>query len=188
MQRIFGAIAVFLGWLCIPLSAVFGLAGSQFLGLDHTEGALPPSNVYGMPEIVLLWGIVALAVFASIPVASAIFAANPRTRLYGTAAILTIAAVVLLPDELGRFYSVALLPGAGLFAAGGWLIPQAGAIDPAAGSAAPAGALPVGVSGTPVVSSEPLAQTPVAAPVLAATPVLPAGPVLPAPEIGRAHV
>jgi hypothetical protein len=42
--------------------------------------------------------------------------------------------VVLLPDDLGRAYAAALIPGAALFAVGGWWVHQAGAIGAEADS------------------------------------------------------
>ena len=147
MPRVFGAFAVFGGWLCLLLSAVFGLVATQFLGLDHVEGNLPPSAVYGVPAIVAMWIVVAVAIVTSIPVAAAMFAPDPRLRLYVAAAAMGVAGVALLPDDLGRAYAAALLPGAALFAAGGHWIHKAGAID--TGSDTPARA--------DVVATEPAA-------------------------------
>jgi hypothetical protein len=45
--------------------------------------------------------------------------------------------VALLPDDLGRAYAAALIPGAALLAAGGWWIHQAGAIGDEAGPTIP---------------------------------------------------
>jgi hypothetical protein len=128
MQRVFGALAIFGGWLCILLSALFGLIATQFLGLDHVEGDLPPSGLYGVPAVVVVWVAIATAVLAAVPVATAVFAPDPSRRLYIAAAVMGITGVALLPDELGRAYSAAILPGAALFAAGGWWTHQAGAI------------------------------------------------------------
>jgi len=55
MPRVFGALAIFGGWLCILVSAAFGSSRRSFLGLDHVEGALPPSGVYGVPAVAVLW-------------------------------------------------------------------------------------------------------------------------------------
>jgi hypothetical protein len=136
MQRVFGVLAVFGGWLCILLSAIFGLIATQFLGLNHVEGELPPSGIYGVPAIVVLWIAIGTALLTSVPAAAAMFAADSSRRLYVAAAVMGAAGVALLPDDLGRAYAAALIPGAALLAAGGWFIHGAGAIG--AGADAPA--------------------------------------------------
>jgi ribosomal protein L37AE/L43A len=76
---------------------------------------------------------------------------------------MAVVGVVLLPDDLGRAYAAALIPGAGLLALGGWWTHQAGAIGgelpaaiqpppvPAASQPAPASA--VGAALEPVVAT-----------------------------------
>lgn len=128
MQRIFGALAVFGGWLCVPLSAVFGLIATEYMGLDHVEGKLPPSGLYGVPAMTILWIAVAAAILTAVPAVSAMFAPDPSRRLNIAAAAMFAIGVILLPEELGRAYSAALIPGAALLAAGGWSIRQAGPI------------------------------------------------------------
>ena len=134
MQRIFGALAVFSGWLCIPLAGVIVLVATEFLGLSHTEGDLPANGLYGMPAIVVLWSLVVVAVLTVVPAGAAMVATDPSRRLYMAAVAMAAAAVALLPDALGRAIDLAVLPGAGLFAVGGWWLHQAGEI----GAPAPA--------------------------------------------------
>jgi hypothetical protein len=126
-------LAIFGGWLCILVSAAFGLITTQFLGLDHVEGPLPPSGVYGVPAVVVLWIALCTAALTAVPAGAAMFARDPSRRLYVAAAVMAAVGVVLLPDDLGRAYAAALIPGAALLAAGGWWTHQAGAIDDEAG-------------------------------------------------------
>ncbi len=153
MPRVFGVLAIFGGWSCIMLSAVFGLIATQFLDLDHVEGVLPPSGVYGVPSVAVMWITIGTAVVTAVPFGAAMFAADPSRRLYAAAAVMAVVGVVLLPDDLGRAYAAALIPGAGLLALGGWWTHQAGAIGgkfpaaiepapvPAASQPAPASAV-----------------------------------------------
>jgi hypothetical protein len=134
MQRIFGALAIFGGWLCILLSAVFGLVASQFLGLDHFEGNPPPAGLYGVPAVVVLWIAVTAAIVSAVPAASAMFAPDPSRRLYAAATVMGVIGVAMLPDDLGRAYAAAIIPGAALFAAGAWWTHRAGPIGAEAGS------------------------------------------------------
>jgi hypothetical protein len=126
-------LAIFGGWLCILVSAAFGLITTQFLGLDHVEGPLPPSGVYGVPAVVVLWIALGTAALTAVPAGAAMFARDPSRRLYVAAAVMAAVGVVLLPDDLGRAYAAALIPGAALLAAGGWWTHQAGAIGDEAG-------------------------------------------------------
>ena len=133
MPKVFGMLAIFGGWLSILVSAAFGLIATQFLGVDHVEGALPPSGVYGLPAVVVLWVALVTAALTAVPAGAAMFATDPSRRLYVAAAVMAAVGVVLLPDDLGRAYAAALIPGAALLAAGGWWIHQAGAIGDEAG-------------------------------------------------------
>ena len=85
MQRIFGALAVFGGWLCIPLAGLSGLITTEWMGLSHTEGALPPQSLYGIPAILVMWLLVAVALVSLLPVAMAIVAPDPSRRVYAAA-------------------------------------------------------------------------------------------------------
>ncbi len=104
------------------------------------------------------------------------FASDPSRRLYLAAAVMAAVGVALLPDDLGRAYAAALIPGAALFAAGGWWTHQAGAIGDEAG---------------PPVRTDTAAPAPAAglAPELAAALAPePAGPAAGlAPELAAAH-
>jgi hypothetical protein len=130
MQRVFGILAIFGGWLCILLAVFFGLIATQFMGLDHIEGALPPNALYGIPAVMVMWVAIGVAILAAVPVGAAMFHKDPSNRLYVVAAVMGVLGVALIPDDLGRAYAVALIPGAALFAAGGWLIHEAGEINP----------------------------------------------------------
>jgi hypothetical protein len=157
MQRIFGALAVFGGWLCILLSALLGLIATEFLGLSHTEGDLPPSGIYGVPAVVVLWAVVAIAILTLVPAAGAIFAPDPRRQLNWAALAMAIVGFALLPDQLGRAYAAAILPGAALFAVGGRLIHEAGPIDTTAGErAAPEPATAAATATEPATTTEPV--------------------------------
>jgi hypothetical protein len=122
LNRIFGAIALFSGWLCICFAAFLGLAGSEFLGLNHTEGPLTPNAVYGISAAVVMWLFVFAAILSSLPLGAAIFEPDPRRRTAITAAAMAAVGVALLPDELGRSFGLPLLPGAALVFYGGRLI------------------------------------------------------------------
>jgi hypothetical protein len=130
MQRVFGILAIFGGWLCILLAVFFGLIATQFMGLDHIEGALPPNALYGIPAVMVMWVAIGVAILSAVPVGAAMFHKDPSSRLYVVAAVMGVLGVALIPDDLGRAYAVALIPGAVLFAAGGWLIHEAGEINP----------------------------------------------------------
>ncbi len=176
MPRVFGVLAIFGGWLCILLSAVFGLLATQFLGLDHVEGALPPSGVYGVPSVTILWVTVGTAVLTAVPAGAAMFARDPSRRLYVAAAVMAGVAVILLPDDLGRAYSAALLPGAALLAAGGWWTHQAGGIgdeSPSLQTDAATSDTAAGPAPTPVVSAG--GPAPATAPAAATGAPVPAG-------------
>ena len=170
MQRVFGALAIFGGWLCILLSAVFGLVASQFLGLDHFEGSPPPAGLYGVPAVVVLWIAVAAAIVSAVPAASAMFAPDPSRRLYAAAMVMGVIGVAILPDELGRAYAAAIIPGAALFAAGAWWTHRAGPIgaEAASGSAGVGatepwlgpGPDPTGSVGVASLAPEPAPETP----------------------------
>lgn len=176
MPRVFGALAIFGGWLCILVSAAFGLIATQFLGLDHVEGALPPSGVYGVPAVAVLWVALVTAALTVVPAGAAMFATDPSRRLYVAAAVMAALGVALLPDDLGRAYAAALIPGAALLAAGGWWTHQAGTIGDEAGPpirtdtgahGAAAGVAPEPAAGlapelAAVIAPEPAGPTPMA--------------------------
>src|ERR1035437_1180018 len=122
MGRIFGARAIFAGWLSIPIGAMAGLLPSEFFGLSHVEGDLPPVAVYGISGPVVLWIFAGAAIVTSVPLASAIVATDPRRPLKLVAVVLRIAGAALLPDQLGRSFGLPLLVGAASLWVGGELM------------------------------------------------------------------
>ncbi len=133
MRRTLGTIAALAGWLCIPLSAVSAVVTSRMGGLSPESNGLTPDSVYGIPADLVLWVVVGAALLAAIPVVLTTLTESSWLPLFGVAAVLTLAGVALLPDELGRAYSLAMLPGAVLFGLAGWLI---GSAQPAPKAAA----------------------------------------------------
>jgi hypothetical protein len=125
MQRVFGALAAFGGWVCLLASGAAGLLATESLGLSHTEGSLPRSSVYGIPEVVVLWILLGVALLALIPVGAAMAMERPSGLLFLTGAAMAAVGLALLPDELGRVHSLTILPGAAAFAASGYLLMQA---------------------------------------------------------------
>jgi hypothetical protein len=166
MRRIFGSVAIFCGWLSIPISAVAGLITSEFLGLSHVEGAPPPTAVYGVSEVVLLWLLIATATITILPALMAMFARDPSQPLYLAAFVMGLIGLLMLPEPLGRTYTLIWLPGAALLAWGGWLIHTD--IPPAAEGAASAGTAAKGAG-----SAAGLAVTAAAGQVEPSTPVQP---------------
>ena len=127
MRRTLGATAIFLGWLCLPLSVLSGLVASQFMGLAHNDGPLPPTAVFGISGTVFIWLVVVGALLSSAPVFAAMFAADPSRPLYVTGVALAVVGAVLTLDDLGRAFGALLLPSGIFFGAGGVLM--AGATD-----------------------------------------------------------
>jgi len=163
MQRVFGALAAFGGWVCLLASAAAGLLATESLGLGHTEGSLPRSSVYGIPEVVVLWVVFGFALLALIPVGAAMLMERPSALLFLTAAAMAAAGLALLPDELGRIHSLTILPGAAAFAAGGYLMMQT---EPAETGTEAVASSPAGEDGN--VGAEPAAPETHAAPSPAA--------------------
>jgi hypothetical protein len=122
VQRLYGVIAVFVGWLSIVIGAVSGLVASEFLGLAHTEGDAPPLAVYGISAAFVLWMFVLAAFTAGVPMAYAMFADDPRLRLRVIGGVQGIAGLILLPDPLGRAFGLPLIVGAVCLVLGGELI------------------------------------------------------------------
>jgi hypothetical protein len=185
MQRIFGALAIFGGWMSLPLSAVLGLVATEGLGLYHTEGVLPPDGVYGFPAILVLWVVIIVAVVALVPAGAAMVAPDPSRRVYLAAVTMAVIGVVLLPDELGRAFGLPILLGAGLLALGGRWLHEAGEIE------APQTARPETIPAPERRDSSPTAfvappaavaaPSPTAAPAPASTSPAPASQPLPLP-------
>ena len=186
MQRLYGAIAVFVGWLSIVIGAVSGLVASEFLGLAHTEGDVPPLVVYGISAAFVLWIFVLAAFTAGVPMAYSMFADDPRLRLRVMGGAQGIAGLILLPDPLGRAFGWPLIVGAACLVLGGELIHRESEAYESAGSGsqvtAPASGMPIG---TELRGSDPAA---VAAPDLSPAPssiASPVGPVLNTPAASQ---
>jgi hypothetical protein len=171
MRRVFGALAAFGGWLSLLASAAAGALATEWLGLGHTEGSLPRSNVYGVPEVVVLWTLLGVALLALIPIGAAMVSERPSALLFLTAAAMAAAGIVLLPDELGRIHSLTILPGAAAFAAAGYFMMQAGPAqtEAEAGGSSPAGGDTLAAPG-PAAPETRVEPEPAAA---SATPALP---------------
>jgi hypothetical protein len=139
VRQVNAAIAIFAGWASIPLGAVAGLAAMQLLGLNVVERPLPLETVYGISAAVILWVFVAAALLTAIPLTSAVLAMSPSRSVNGTAAVMAVVGVVLLPDELGRVFGFPILAGAAAMAYGGrqlLLEAAANGVGAAAGAAA----------------------------------------------------
>ncbi len=122
MRRTLGATAIFLGWLCLPLSAVAGFAEANLMNVDNRHAGLPPVTVFGFSSDIFMWLVVVAAILATVPAFIAVFAVDPSRELYVTGAGIAIVAALLLLDDLGRVYGVVLLPAAACFGLGGWLM------------------------------------------------------------------
>ena len=130
MRRIQGATAVFLEWLCLPLSVVSSLIKSQFMGPTHREGARPPTTVFGIAGVIFLWLVIGTSLLTTVPVLRATYATDPSRPLYLAGAILAIGALVLFLADPRRAHGV-LLPSGALFIADGWLMAGAAKDPPA---------------------------------------------------------
>jgi len=136
VQRVFGSVAVFAGWLSIGVGALAGMSVSQFFGLNHVEGDLPPVDVYGISGAVVLWVFVAAAILSTVPLGIAWVAADPRRPLRAWAVGMAAVGLALVPDPLGRAYGLPLLVGAACLEVGGRLIHRGAlATEPSDGGA-----------------------------------------------------
>jgi hypothetical protein len=142
VQRIFGAIAIFAGWMSIPIGAMAGLITSEFFGLGHTADAPPIQSVYGLSGLLVLWIFAAAAVVTSVPLAAALVAVDPRRTLRVLAVVLLIGGAALLPDPLGRVFGLPLLPGAAFLWVGGDLVHRGAMLPESAAALSPAGQPP----------------------------------------------
>jgi hypothetical protein len=122
VHRIFGVTAIFVGWLSLGIGAMAGLVVSDFFGLNHVEGPLPPIAVYGVSGAVVLWTLVAAAVVTAIPMAKAMVADDPRRSLGVWAVAMAVVGVAMIPDPLGRAFGLPLVGGAVCLLIGGELI------------------------------------------------------------------
>lgn len=165
MQRVFGAIAIFVSWLSITIGAAAGLFSSQFLGLGHLEGNLPPTAVYGVPGALVLWIFVGAAVLMVVPLGMAMVAVDPRRNARLLAVAMAMAGVALFPDDLGRAFGLPLLGGAACLWIGGELIHRdAVATGSATGSARSGAGSPERSFGVDVAGDAPAPPIPAADP------------------------
>jgi hypothetical protein len=139
VQRIFGAIAIFAGWMTIPIGAMAGLITSEFFGLGHTADAPPIQSVYGISGLLVLWIFAATAIATSVPLAAALVAVDPRRTLRILAVVLLIGGTALLPDPLGRVFGLPLLAGAAFLWIGGDLVHHGAMLPESAPAPSPAG-------------------------------------------------
>jgi hypothetical protein len=149
VHRFFGAIAVFAGWLSMGVGVAAGLSVSEVLGLNHTEGPLPPLAVYGIDDTVVLWVFVGAALLLAVPMAAAMVAEDPKRSLRPIAIGMAVTGLLLMPDRLGIAFGLPLLPGAVATWIGGELISHD------ADYAGPAGSSVGAPEWAPVSTSEP---------------------------------
>jgi len=178
VHRIFGATAIFAGWLSLGVGAMAGMVVSEFFGLNHVEGPLPPLAVYGISGAVVLWMLVGTAIVTVVPMAMAMVADDPRRNLRIWALLMALGGVSIIPDPLGRAFGLPLLGGAAFLLIGGELVHRAAVeTDPAPGSAPTATPSPA-----PTFVPSPMASQAGGAP-LASVPPIASGPeVVPAVE------
>ena len=112
LRRVIAATAIFAGWLTFPVGAVAGLVASEAFGINHTEGPLAPTEVYGLNGLLMMWALVVAAIVTSMPLLMAMFAPNPRRNLFIIAGAMGIPAIAVLPSELGRAFGLPILAGA----------------------------------------------------------------------------
>jgi hypothetical protein len=163
VHRIFGATAIFAGWLSLGVGAMAGMVVSEFFGLNHVEGPLPPLAVYGISGAVVLWMLVGTAIVTVVPMAMAMVADDPRRNLRIWALLMALGGVSIIPDPLGRAFGLPLLGGAVFLLIGGELVHSAAVeTDPATGSGPSPMALRAG--GAPLASVPPISSGPEVAP------------------------
>ena len=164
MNRIFGATAIFAGWLSFGIGAMTGMVVSEFFGLNHVEGPEPPLAVYGISGAVVLWILVAAAIVTAVPMALAMVAEDPRRNLRIWALIIALGGVAILPDPLGRAFGSPLLGGAVCLLVGGELVYR-GALSggsltaPAPAAPAPQTVVAPTAAGPETTAAEPAASS-----------------------------
>jgi hypothetical protein len=111
VQKLFGPIAIFCGWLSIPIGATAGLLTSQFFGLGRVEGTNPPMDVYFVSGIAVFWVYTLAAIVSAVPLVRATVARDPRRSLQLTAAVMWIVGASMLASQLGRAFGLPVLVG-----------------------------------------------------------------------------
>jgi len=131
VQRNLGIIAIFAGWLSIPVGALLGLISSDFLGLSHVfdsiqrgapSVATPPTSIYGIDGLVALWIFGVTTMLLPVALVALLRAPDPRRRLRQLAATMALVGVVLTPDPLGRAFGLPIVAGAVFLWVGGELV------------------------------------------------------------------
>lgn len=122
MQRFYGAIAIFCGWLSIPIGAAAGMIVSQFFGVGRVEGAGAPVDIYGVPGIIVFWVLASATLVTALPLLMATIAPDPQRQLRVTAKVLAAIGLAFLGSELGRAFGLPLLAGAASLWIGGDLL------------------------------------------------------------------
>jgi hypothetical protein len=111
VQRLFGPIAIFCGWLSIPIGATAGLLTSQFFGIGRLEGTNPPTDVYFVSSIAVFWVYALATIVSAVPLVLLTVARDPRRPLHLTAAVMWIVGASMLASELGRAFGLPVLVG-----------------------------------------------------------------------------
>jgi hypothetical protein len=145
VARFVAALAIFGGWLSIPIGAVAGLIVSEFFGIGHVEGVRPPMDVYGISGIMVFWIYACVTIVTALPLIAAMVASDPRRPLQIMAAAMLVLGVAMLPSELGRAFGLPIVAGAASMWIGADLVHRSGdptrSFEPVAATAA--GAAPL---------------------------------------------
>lgn len=124
MRKFIGAVAIFCGWLSMPIGAMAGFMVSQFFGINHVGGPLPPTTVYGIPGIVVLGVFAVAAVATALPLSLATLAPDPQRPLHLMAVVMVMTGAAMLASELGRAFGLPLMAGAASLWFGGDVVHQ----------------------------------------------------------------
>jgi hypothetical protein len=122
LRRLIASIAIFAGWAGLPLAALSGLVGSEFLGLNALDGPPPPTAVYGISAALIMWVLVFAALIVAVPLVAALFSVGPSHAVYWIAGGMVAVGVVMIPDPLGASFGLPLVAGGAATAFGAWLL------------------------------------------------------------------
>ena len=156
MYRFVGIVAIFCGWLSIPIGALAGLFVSGFFDTGVVDGAGAPMAVYGFSAMMVFWLYAGVTVVSAIPMVLAAVAVDPRGPLQIAATAMGTLGVVLLPSELGRAFGLPIVAGAAGLWVGADLVSRGGSAPaPVAAEVAggPAWARETGASAASVTSA-----------------------------------
>ncbi len=112
MRKFIGAMAIFCGWLSIPIGAMAAFVVSQFFGINHLDGPLPPTTVYGIPGIVVLGVFAIAAIVTALPLSLATLAPDPQRPLHVMAVVMVMTGAAMVASELGRAFGLPIMAGA----------------------------------------------------------------------------